>query len=94
MSVTCQRCEAGAGGAARASPVASAGAHFFSSERPEENGTSQVGDRRTFKSTFERWCRILDSCGSFWMSRHLPEPYFSTPRRRAISSPEDHCERR
>ena len=83
------------GGASRASRFArlSAGAHFFSSERPEEKGTFRAGDLRTFKSTFERWCRILDRRASFWMNRHLPEPYFSTPLRRASSSSEDHCER-
>ena len=70
--------------------------HFFfvASERPEERGTFRAGDLRTFKSTFERWCRILDRRASFWMNRHLPEPYFSTPLRRASSSSEDHCERR
>ena len=80
------------GGAARASRFARL-SHFFSSERPEERGTFRAGDLRTFKSTFERWCRILDRRASFWMNRHLPEPYFSTPLRRASSSSEDHCER-
>ena len=47
---------------------------------------------RTFRSTFERRWRILDRCGSFWIRRHFPAPYFFTPLRSASSSSFDHCD--
>lgn len=92
---TCQRCENGAGGrrALRASPLRRRARISFRRNAPKRKARFGRAILRTFKSTFERWCRILDRRASFWMNRHLPEPYFSTPLRRASSSSEDHCER-
>ena len=40
----------------------------------------------TFRSTFERCVRYGPNFGSFWMARHFPGPYLSTPARSALSS--------